>query len=232
MTKEIKRLVVLITSSILFISLSSCKKNNDLIGTWIMAFNLETNDSPVVHDSKPYIRFLTFDGENYTFLIIGPSGYLETFEGKYLLESNKLKLLESNKKEADKERFDLVNFISQDSIIISNGYGFNKEGYIRIPDNLKTNKNRLNLKGNSFIREDIKLNDTITFLNDSIYKSSSLIIESSSGQKNIYWKRLNHNNFDLLHLEYFSPYIISVRDSVISLNDVINDQKIILQSID
>ena len=125
--------------------------------------------------------------------------YEEERTDEFRLEGNKLVIPEN-----EAQFSDVIDPITQDSIIVSRPSNPLNQVYKRISDSLKNKSSDFKLTGKKFIRNYRQLTDTIEFINDSVYISSALEI----GDSDLMWERKNHNGFDILFTDGFVPFVI------------------------
>ncbi|GAA4244938.1 hypothetical protein GCM10022292_25540 [Winogradskyella damuponensis] len=107
---------------------------------------------------------------------------------------------------ADNESYfsDVIEPLTNDSIVI-NGLNSVLNGvYKRLADSLKNKTPEFKLTGKKFVRNYRKWTDTIRFVNDSVYTSNSWTM----GNSDLMWERINKNGFDILFTNIYPPFVI------------------------
>jgi len=187
---------------IVAIILTSCQNEKKLNGTWISAYEYDKNDS-ISYDLSgiPFNQIWEFnDGTlkiqryKYDFFHEDISSF------KFKLKGNKFVI-------NDDEPYlsDIIEPMEKDSFVLSGySYGKSKLVYKKLDDSLKSNSSDFKLTGNKYIRNFKKWTDTIHFVNESVYTSSSWEIENSD----LKWERINYNGFDILFTDIYIPFIL------------------------
>lgn len=179
--------------------LTSCNQEKKLNGTWISAYRYSPKDN--VRDYRvgdfSFNQILTFDNGTINVKDFDIN-YDET--DKFRLERKRI-IISRNQDTIN----DNIVTLTKDSIVFSYPFsGFNGV-YKKLNDSLKNQSIGLKLTGKKFIRDYRKWSDTIHFVNDSIYTSSSWKI----GNINRFsWKRINQNGFDILFTENYAPFVL------------------------
>lgn len=223
-----KRLLIF---SLFAIFITSCK-NNELSGTWMLAFDYEMAEPESIKNSSYHdYTILTFNEDELTRIEINSVGEEKIITKNFKHNSDKLFLFDNNNKTVKKEfRF---KFLSADSIIISNLYGASNKGFVRVPEELKNNDILINITNETYLRKISNRTDTIKFFSNRVYKSSSFnVINSKEKMTKLKWKRIKFNGFDILHLDYFNPYfIVETKDRTVRLRDHLNQQEVFFEHV-
>ena len=204
------------TINILLIAiiLTSCQNEKKLNGTWISAYKYQETDT-VDYDLSG-IAFNEIWEFNNGKLSIREFKY-DTYENKrsfeFRLKGNKLIIDDNESYFAEK-----IEPITKDSFQLSGmNYGNFKLIYKKLNDSLKSKSDKFKLTGNKYIRNFKKWTDTIHFVNDSVYTSSSWNIESSGREvdgswvkknSDLKWERISYNGFDILFTDIYIPFIL------------------------
>jgi hypothetical protein len=185
---------------ILTFILTSCQNEKKLNGTWISAYQYEENDSLMESTTGiPFNEVFTFDNGTFNLKQFKYQIYNDERTDNFKLKGNKFVI-------ADNESYfsDIIEPLTNDSIVF-NGLNSNLNGvYKRLADSLKNKTPEFKLTGKKFERNYRKWTDTIHFVNDSVYTSSGWTM----GNSELMWERVNQNGFDILFTDIYPPFVI------------------------
>jgi len=195
--------------------LNSCQNEKKLNGTWVSAYKYEENDN-LNYDLSgvPFNEVWEFNNGilkiqkyKYDFFYEDISSFNFKLKGnKFVINDNEPYLS------------DIIEPIEKDSFVLSGlRYGDSKLVYKKLDDSLKNKSANFELTGNKYIRNFKKWTDTIHFVSESVYTSSSWNIESSGWEidsswvtknEDLRWERINYNGFDILFTDIYIPFIL------------------------
>jgi hypothetical protein len=180
--------------------LTSCQNEKKLNGTWISAYEYDERDSLKEPTTGiPFNEILAFNDGTLKIKEFKYDWYEKERSFKFKLKGDKL-VIEDN--EADFA--DIIDPMTNDSIVINSLSSPLTRVYKKLADSLKSESVNFKLKGKKFIRNYKKWTDTIQFINDSVYVSNSWKL----GNSELNWERVNYNGFDILFTDIYPPFII------------------------
>jgi len=187
---------------ILTFILTSCQNEKKLNGTWISAYHFNKNDTireSIVGDF-PFNQIITFENGTFEINEFKRDNYENFRTENFKLKGNRLVISDH-----DEHLSEIIEPLTNDSIVISQLVGVQKRVYKRLSDSLKNKTPEFKLTGKKFVRNYRKWTDTIHFVNDSVYLSSSWQFGNSN---RFMWERMTHKGFDILFTENYSPFIL------------------------
>lgn len=185
-------------------SVFSCKDVNDLNGSWIVV-DTKFEDQEKVDSYEvgaiPGNKIISFNDGTYQLLNSGFGVYPRQYSG--IIEVNKNSFLFPDAEDQAEIKYINSNFIE----VHSTSFTLEQviETYRRIDDSLKHKDIDFSLVDKKYIRQYESYKDTVHFLNDSIYTSSSW---ANGGDNNFNYHRFQHDGFDLLFTDKYPPFII------------------------
>jgi len=187
----------------------SCQNNKDLKGTWISAYEFDSNDTLTAADGILFNQVISFEEEHYTLKEFKFIWHEDVSRNKYSFKNGRLKTIRDSIAENDYSyKGDLIEPLTRDSLVLTNEMSLiRKRVYKKLHDSLKNQSKLVKLTGKSFIREFKKLTDTITFVNDSVFKNTTFWVEGT-GNTDLNWERISHFGYDLVFMDNTIPYII------------------------
>jgi len=190
---------------------TSCQTNKDLKGTWISAYEFDATDTLTASDGIHLNQIITFEDKYCTIKEFKFFRYEDFRRNRYSFKNGKLRVLNDSIEALDSDfdyGFDLIKPLTKDSLVLTNEMSLRrKRVYKKLHDSLKNKSNKISLSGKSFVREFDKLTDTITFVNDSIFKNTSFWIDGT-GNTDLHWERISHFGYDIVFMDYTIPYIV------------------------
>ena len=182
---------------------TSCQSEKKLNGTWISAYQYDENDSLMESTTGiPFNEVFTFNNGTFNLKQFKYQMFNDEKTDIFKLKGNKLVI-------ADNESYfsDVIEPLTNDSIVI-NGLNSVLNGvYKRLTDSLKNKTPEFKLTGKKFVRNYRKWTDTIHFVNDSVYTSNNWAM----GNSDLMWERINKNGFDILFTDIYPPFVIKKR---------------------
>ena len=181
--------------------MTSCQNEKRLNGTWISAYEYDDKDS-LNYDLSgiPFNEIWNFDDGILKIREFKYDHYKNERSFEFKLKGNKL-VVDGNEPYTS----DIIEPIAKDSFQLSGlSHGGRNRVYKKLNDSLKSKSNDIKLTGNKFIRNFKKWSDTIHFVNDSVYTSSSW----TQGKSDLMWERVNFNGFDILFTDIYIPFIL------------------------
>ncbi|WP_405207167.1 hypothetical protein [Aquimarina sp. LLG6339-5] len=191
--KRINFILILIALS------TSCQNEKKLNGTWIYAYsyNPESRLSSI-NKENPFHHIISFKNGIYKMKGFKYYWYNDEQEKPIRIKGHKLFLSEDN------NHFEEINPFEKDSIVFVDKSKIRNRVYKKLADSLKSETRKIELIGKKILRDHLGIKDTIKFINDSIYVSSSF----KMGNSDLRWERINHNGFDILFTDGNQPYLI------------------------
>jgi len=184
----------------------SCSSNEKIEGTWIGAYSYsDESESSLI---LPIRVVVSFQNDSYL---------SRSFKYDYRSEKNieKGNFSYNGKKivyDSNDEKNDIIQLLNNDSLVIKGYQGSNHSVYKKLDNSLKNNSKNVNLIGKSFLIKSVKYNDTLNFLNDSLFTSSSDKFRNSKSK----WERVKQKGFDIIFMQLNVPMIIQEK-----INDTI-----------
>ncbi|MGJ8683484.1 MAG: hypothetical protein ACSHWW_02600 [Nonlabens sp.] len=185
-------------------SVFSCKDVNDLNGSWIVVdtkFEYQEKADTYEVGAPPGNKILSFENGNFQLLYSGFGVIPEQFQGTMQVKNNRFLFDGSeDSSELKQKNSNIIEIHSTSNV----GHNY-IETYRRIADSLKHNAIDFSLVHKNYIRQYESYKDTVHFLNDSIYTSSSW---ANGSDNNFNYHRFQHNGFDILFTDKYPPFIL------------------------